>query len=69
VAAIGALTIWEKNTNDFPTSVKYTYWFEVTALVPFGISWLVKGGFLFTDDGDESTAAAIKQRLWKKKGA
>jgi hypothetical protein len=67
VVAIGALSIWESNTNDFPFSVKYTYWFEVTALVPFGFSWLIKGGFLFTDDDEESTAAAVKRRLLRSR--
>lgn len=39
-------------TNHIPNTS--TYWLEVCALVPFGISWLVKGGFILTDEGDPS---------------
>lgn len=44
---------------------KYVFWLEVTSIVPFGIAWLVKGGFLFTDQGEESTVAQAKNMIFK----
>lgn len=46
---------------------KSTYFLEVTALVPFGISWLVKGGFILTDEEDPSTVAQVKSLVTKGK--
>lgn len=46
---------------------KYVFWLEVTAIVPFGIAWLVKGGFLFTDQGEASTVEQAKNLLFKPK--
>ncbi len=39
----------------FKISSKYTFWLEVAALIPFGISWLIKGGFALTDVDETST--------------
>ena len=65
VAAIGVLTILEKKF-DFQFSSKYTYWLEVAALLPFGIAWIIKGGFILTDDGDDSTLAQVKNFVMRK---
>jgi hypothetical protein len=46
---------------------KYTFWLEVTSIVPFGIAWLVKGGFLFTDQGKASTVEQAKNMLSNRK--
>lgn len=59
IATIGVLTIMEKKF-DFQFSSKYTFWLEVAALVPFGIAWIIKGGFIMTDDGEDSSLAQIK---------
>lgn len=42
---------------------KSTYWLEVAALVPFGISWLVKGGFMLTNEGDPSTLEKARHMI------
>lgn len=59
VISIGVITVLEMKELIQITS-KYTYWLEVSALVPFGIAWLVKGGFVFTDDDEASTIARFK---------
>lgn len=65
VATIGVLTILE-NKFDFEFSSKYTYWLEVAALLPFGIAWIIKGGFMLTDEGDDSTLTQVKKFLTGK---
>ncbi len=62
VVAVGVLALLEefKVMNAPATS---TYWLEVAALVPFGISWLVKGGFMLTNDGDPSTLEQARHVL------
>jgi hypothetical protein len=54
IVTIGVLSIFDP---DIP--FRYTFWFEVTSIVPFGIAWLVKGGFIFTDQGEPSTVMRI----------
>ena len=65
ILSIGALTLWEPMGTTIP--FKYTFWFEVTSIVPFGIAWLIKGGFLFTDKDDASTVERAKNLLFKSK--
>lgn len=61
IVAVGVLAIFGKY---LPWDLdKSTYWLEVSALVPFGISWLVKGGFMLTNDGDPSTLEQAKNVL------
>ncbi len=59
VALIAMLTLLE-NDPDFSFTTKYIFWLEVIALLSFGISWIVKGGFAFTDNRDLSTIGKIK---------
>jgi hypothetical protein len=66
IVAILVLMQVEKNMHII-IGFKYTFWFEVTAIVPFGIAWLVKGGFLFTDKGEASTVEQAKNLLFKPK--
>lgn len=66
VVAIGLITVLEAKHLICITS-KYTYWLEVSALVPFGIAWLIKGGFLLVDDGDTSTLEQLKNVITRKK--
>ncbi|HQQ97899.1 MAG TPA: hypothetical protein PLX35_11580 [Cyclobacteriaceae bacterium] len=44
-------------------SFPYVFWFEVTSIVPFGVAWLIKGGFLFTDENEVSTVRRITSYL------
>jgi hypothetical protein len=67
IITIGVFSLWEKHDPDFPIGDKYVYWLEVAALLPFGTAWVIKGGFLFTDEGERSTAAAIKDKVLFKK--
>jgi len=60
VALIAMLTLLE-NDPDFSFTTKYIFWLEVSALLSFGISWIVKGGFVLTDDSDVSTIGNVKQ--------
>lgn len=62
VLTIGILTLLENfyGCHFYP---KYTFWLEVTALVPFGIAWLVKGGFILTDDNEVSTLSYYKNKI------
>lgn len=62
VVTVGILALIDAFT-DIQVPAKSTYWLEVTALVPFGISWLVKGGFMLTNDGDPSTLEQARQVL------
>jgi hypothetical protein len=66
ILTIGVLAILE---HYFYVNVyhKSTYWLEVAALIPFGVSWLVKGGFIFTDEGDESTVEKVANIVPGKK--
>jgi hypothetical protein len=65
IVTIAVLAICEKiHIQPLP---KYTYWLEVCALVPFGISWLVKGGFILTDDGEPSTIEKATNLVTKGK--
>jgi hypothetical protein len=65
IVAVGVLAIFGKY---LPWDLdKATYWLEVSALVPFGISWLVKGGFMLTNEGDPSTLEQAKNVLTKGK--
>lgn len=61
VAAVGVFAILEKLDYNIPT--KSTYWLEVCALVPFGISWLVKGEFILTDENEPSTVGKMKNLI------
>jgi len=65
IVMIGILTLVEKSGTTI--GFKYTFWFEVTSIVPFGISWLVKGGFLFTDQDEVSTVGQVKNLIFKPK--
>lgn len=65
VVAIGVITVLEALRLICITS-KYTYWLEVSALVPFGIAWLIKGGFLLVDDNDTSTMEQLKNMVTRK---
>ena len=60
VFLIGLFTVIDKNP-DFPFTSKYTFWLEVSALLSFGIAWIVKGKFAFTDEGDISTIGKFRQ--------
>jgi|GEM_PF-383123 hypothetical protein len=62
VASVGVLAILDAFTTIRVPS-QSTYWLEVSALVPFGISWLVKGGFMLTNDGDPSTLEQARHVL------
>jgi|SRR4051812_35321416 hypothetical protein len=64
VATAGALAIAERcfHVNVY---AKSTYWLEVGALVPFGFSWLVKGGFILTDEDEPSTVEQAKSLVTK----
>ena len=57
----------EKKFPDIPLPPKYTFWFEVSALVAFGISWLVKGGFVMTDEGQDSTLKQVSHMMKLKR--
>lgn len=65
ILTIGLLSVLEAKDIEIP--FKYTFWFEVTSIVPFGIAWLIKGGFLFTDQGEASTLEQAKNLLLKRK--
>jgi hypothetical protein len=65
IVTIGVLSLLEARGVSIP--FKYTFWFEVTSIVPFGVAWLIKGGFLFTDMGDASTVEQTKNLLFKPK--
>jgi hypothetical protein len=58
ILAIGILTLIDTFTHIciYP---KTTYWLEVSALTSFGVSWLVKGGFILTDEDEPSTVGRI----------
>ncbi|MBI3235073.1 MAG: hypothetical protein HYZ42_13740, partial [Bacteroidetes bacterium] len=60
IATIGIITIIENKNPDFKITTKYTYWLEVAALLPFGIAWIIKGGFVLTDDDEISTLGKVK---------
>jgi hypothetical protein len=66
IATIFILMQIEKHTHII-IGFKYAFWFEVTSIVPFGIAWLVKGGFLFTDQGEASTVEKAKNLVFKAK--
>ena len=68
IVSIGVCAILE-NVCKVPVYTKYTYWLEVSALVPFGLSWLVKGGFILTDDDDPSTLQHAKSLVTRGKMA
>jgi hypothetical protein len=53
VVTIPILMVFENSPN-FPFSSKYTFWLEVFAIVPFGISWMIKGGLVFTDKHEKN---------------
>ncbi len=42
IAGIGGITLYN-SINKTDVWPDYIYWFETTALIPFGISWLLKG--------------------------
>ncbi|PBQ31794.1 hypothetical protein CNR22_08440 [Sphingobacteriaceae bacterium] len=65
ILTVAALAIMEACHIQIPP--KSTYWLEVSALVPFGIAWLVKGGFMLTDEGEPSTLAQAKNLVTKGK--
>lgn len=65
IVMIGVLTMLEKSGATI--GFKYTFWFEVSSIVPFGVSWLVKGGFLFTDRDEVSTLGRVKNLIFKQK--
>lgn len=66
IAAVGILAILNE-LDIIKTLGTSTYWLEVSALVPFGISWLVKGGFILTNDGDPSTLEQARRVFSKKR--
>ncbi len=66
VLTIAVLAVIELFNPGFPAYRKTTYWLEVGALVPFGFAWLVKGGFLFTDDDEVSTVGRFTKMFQKK---
>lgn len=63
IVLLGLLSIIKKYSPNFPISSKYTFWLEVAALLPFGIAWIVKGGFALTDDNELSTLAKVKKMI------
>ena len=66
ILAIGALAIITYYNPNFPITPKYTFWFEVSALLAFGLAWIVKGGFIFTDDDEMSTVEQVKEMVTPK---
>jgi hypothetical protein len=64
VATIGTLALLEHFAGTW-VHPKTTYWLEVVALTPFGISWLVKGGFIMTDEKEPSTVKQLKTLVTK----
>lgn len=68
IALIGICAILENKAPSFPLPIKYTYWLEVAALLPFGFAWIIKGGFAFTDEeDDESTLEWAGRKVGMKK--
>ena len=67
ITTAGVLSFIEYKFPSVPLPSKYTYWLEVAALLPFGIAWLIKGGFAFTDDDEISTVAKVKNLVLSKK--
>lgn len=59
IVAIFILMKLEDYLHPFPFTEKYVFWLEVSAIVPFGFAWLIKGGFLFTDDREISTVGKV----------
>jgi len=66
VVLITIFSVIEHNSW-FPFTSKYTFWLEVSALVSFGISWIIKGKFAFTDEGDRSSMEQMKIFFTPKK--
>jgi hypothetical protein len=66
VFLIGVFGIVTHFNPDFPISPKYTFWLEVSALLSFGLAWIVKGGFIFTDAGEKSTVEKVKEIITSK---
>lgn len=50
IITIGVLALLEVFNVPVNVSSKSTFWLEVTSLVPFGVSWLVKGELVLKDD-------------------
>lgn len=65
IVLLGLFTLLENFSPDFHISSKYTFWLEVAALLPFGIAWIIKGGFALTDDDEISTLGKIKKIVSK----
>lgn len=61
IAFIGIIAYFK-----LPVTRNYTFWLEVTALLPFGISWIVKGGFIMTDTDEESSMQFISRKMTQK---
>lgn len=65
LALAGLFNYLELYILKYPPFPKYTFWFEVGALVPFGFSWLIKGEFAFTDENEISVLGKIAK--WFKR--
>jgi len=63
VVSIGVMAIIENQFPEVKLPYTLTYWLEVCALVPFGISWLIKGGFALTDEDETSTLSKARNML------
>jgi hypothetical protein len=66
VSSIGVIALIEYILKREIISPKHTFWLEIFALVPFGVSWLIKGGFALTDKNEVSTIGKIKKAVSKK---
>lgn len=66
IIVIGIFALLEHIYTDFPISSKYTFWLEVSALLSFGLAWIVKGGFIFTDADEKSTVEKVKEMVTPK---
>ncbi len=69
--AVSIITILVISRFDTGSNIpfKYVFWFEVTSIVPFGIAWLIKGGFIFTDENEASTLEHVKRFVTGKRDA
>lgn len=65
IILIGVFTLLEHFFVEFSITPKYTFWLEVSALLAFGLAWIVKGGFMFTDEDEKSTIEQVKDMVVK----
>lgn len=59
ILSIGAITLYNHKT-DSDIWPDYIYWFETTSLIPFGISWLLKGSVSWPKSKNKIKRKAIQ---------